>query len=414
LHCDSVYYVKSNANIYKKYAMVQRINTIKEVLKKKKSVLVLGPRGSGKTYFVNHLLESFNNKLKIDLLDGALYRRYLNKPEQLSKDIEYQLNNDVLYVFIDEVQTIPQLLNEVHRLIERYKGRCVFILTGSSARRLKRNETNLLAGRALFFPFYPFNSSEIDIEKHFSKILQFGTLPEVFLENDIELIKKYLLTYCYVYLKEEILQESVVRNIEGFSRFLELSAIENGMPVNFSKIAKQVGLSTNTVKGHYQIIEDSFLVTRIPAWTYSIKKQLQQSAKYYFFDNGIVNALTGELSTELRESTFRYGRLFENFVINEIIRYNTINELNYRLYHYRTNHGAEIDLILQKNIRSEPVAVEVKSGSNPGISDVKQFRSLRDDYPNAKCVVLCSTPFPYKDNGILFLPYKNGIKEIFK
>jgi len=126
--------------------MVQRINTIKEVLKKRKSVLVLGPRGSGKTYFVNHLLESFTHTLKIDLLDGALYRRYLNKPEQLSKDIEYQLNNDVLYVFIDEVQTIPQLLNEVHRLIGRYKERCVFILTGSSARKLKRNDTNLLGG----------------------------------------------------------------------------------------------------------------------------------------------------------------------------------------------------------------------------------------------------------------------------
>jgi len=277
--------------------MVQRINTIEAVLKKKKSVLVLGPRGSGKTYFVNHLLESFPNKLKIDLLDGALYRRYLTKPEQLGKDIEYQLNHDVLYVFIDEVQTIPQLLNEVHRMIELYKGRCVFILTGSSARKLKRHDMNLLAGRALFFPFYPFNSSEIDAQKYVSKILQFGTLPEVFLEKDIDLIKKYLLTYCHVYLKEEILQE---------------------------------------------------------------------------------------------------------------------NELNYRLYHYRTNHGIEIDLILQKNIRSDPVAVEVKSGSNPGISDVKQFRTLKDDYPNAKCVVLCSTPFPYQDNGIQFLPYKDGIKEIFK
>ena len=394
--------------------MVQRINTIKTVLKKKKSVLVLGPRGSGKTYFINHLLESFPKKLKIDLLDGALYRRYLNNPEQLSKDIRIQLNQDVLYVFIDEVQMLPQLLNEVHRLIELYKEKCVFILTGSSARKLKRHDTNLLAGRALFFPFYPFNSSEIDSQKYFSKILQFGTLPEVFLEKDTELIKKFLLTYCHVYLKEEILQESVVRNIEGFSRFLEFAAVDNGLPVNFSKIAKQVGLSTNTVIGHYQIIEDSLLVTRIPAWTYSVKKQLQQSPKYYFFDNGVINALTGELSTELRESTFRFGRLFENFVINEIIRYNTIHDLNYKLYHYRTNHGLEIDLIVQKNIRTDPVAVEVKSGSNPESSDVKQFRAFKEEYPDGKCIVLCSTPFPYKDNGILFSPYNEGIKEIFK
>ncbi len=143
--------------------MVLRINTIKAALTKKKSVLVLGPRGSGKTYFVTYLLESFPNTLKIDLLDGALYRRYLKNPEQLSKDIRFRLDHEVLYVFIDEVQMIPRLLNEVHRMIELYKEKCVFILTGSSARKLKRHDTNLLAGRALFFPFYPFNSNEIGL-----------------------------------------------------------------------------------------------------------------------------------------------------------------------------------------------------------------------------------------------------------
>ena len=394
--------------------MIIRINTIKQFLDNGKSVLILGARGTGKSYYINYLLNDYTEVLKIDLLDNYLYRRYLHLPEQLTKDVEFKINKDyILYIFIDEIQKLPLLLNEVHRCIENFKNRVVFILTGSSARKLKNNNSNLLAGRALFIQFFPLNIFEINAEKNLSKILQYGTLPEAFLENDEYMIKEYLSSYTFIYLKEEILQESVVRNIDVFSRFLEIAAFENGMPVNFSKIAKQVGSSINTVRTHYQILEDTLIAMKIPAWTFSVRKQLQQAAKYYFFDNGIINSLTGELSTELRESSFRYGRLFENYVINEIVRYNAINRCNCKLYHYRTNHGIEIDLIIQRNIKSTPIAVEVKSGKNPVYNDVKQFASFKDDYPDANCIVLCNTPFAYRDNGVSFYPFQKGIKDIF-
>ena len=390
-------------------------NALEKNLRKNKSLLILGPRGSGKTYYINNLLLEFNNVFKIDLLNNELYIRYLKNPELLMGEINLKIiDGEVLYIFIDEIQRIPQLLNEVHRSIEEYKEQIVFILTGSSARKLKSHGANLLAGRALLMPFYPINMFEIDYKKHNNKLLQFGSLPTVITENDTDSIKEYLLSYTYMYLKEEILQESVVRNIDTFSRFLELAAFENGMPINCSKIGKQIGVSSATIKSHFQILEDTLLVTKIPAWTFSIRKQLQQNAKYYFFDNGVINALTGELSTELRESSYRYGRLFENFVINEIIRYNILNRYNWRLYHYRTNHGVEIDLIIQKNIKSEPVAIEIKSGKQPTAKDVKQLNLFLDDYPNAKCIVLCNTPTAYKDKNICFYPFQDGVIEIFK
>ncbi|ETR68866.1 MAG: AAA+ superfamily ATPase [Candidatus Magnetoglobus multicellularis str. Araruama] len=162
------------------------------------------------------------------------------------------------------------------------------------------------------------------------------------------MIIEYLKTYAHLYLKEEVLQESIVRNIEGFGRFLEFAAFINGSPVNYTKLARQVGLSNRTIKGYFQILEDTLLVHKIPAWTYSVKKQIQKSAKFYFFDNGLLNALKGELKTDLKEASFRFGHLFENMIINEIIKYNILNNYDYKIYHYRTNHNLEIDLIVQK------------------------------------------------------------------
>ena len=395
--------------------MIERNNTfIERSLQKKRSILILGPRGSGKTFYIQDLLTAFAKTFTVDLLDNALFLRYLRRPELLTKELKLKVSDgEVLYVFIDEIQRVPLLLNEVHRSIELYTDKVVFILTGSSARKLKSQGTNLLAGRALYMPFFPINIFEIDSDKYLQKLIQFGSLPTVITENDPEMIKEYLNSYTYMYLKEEILQESIVRNLDLFSRFLEIAAFENGMPVNCSKIGKQIGITSATIKSHYQILEDTLLVTKIPSWTYSVRKQLQRNAKYYFFDNGIINALTGELSTELRESSYRYGRLFENMVVNEIIRYNTIKRYHWKLYHYRTNHGVEIDLIIQKNLKATPIAVEIKSGEQPDKKDVKQFKTFLDEYPDAKCFVLCNTPTAYQDDYVMFYPFKEGIVEIF-
>ena len=231
--------------------------------------------------------------------------------------------------------------------------------------------------------------------------------------NEKVAIEQYLKTYTNIYLKEEIQQEALTRNIEGFHRFLELAAFSNASTVNFQKLAKKIGIADKTVKEYYQILEDTLIAHRIPAFTNSLKKQLQKSPKYYFFDNGVLNTLRGEIKTDLLESSFRYGQLFENMMINEIIKYNILFEHDYKIYHYRTNHGLEIDCILQKNIKSEPMAIEIKSSRNPDAEDVKNLHAISEDYPNAKKIVICRASEAYEEQGIMFLPFTAALKLIF-
>ncbi|MFH1728971.1 MAG: AAA family ATPase [Pseudomonadota bacterium] len=393
---------------------VKRITKIEKFINKRKSILILGPRGSGKSCYINHILKENNSFMEVNLLETDIFQKYLTNPSQLRKEIEYAIQKrDKLCVFIDEIQKIPALLDEIHLLIEKYKEKIYFILTGSSARKLKKSNANLLAGRAIVIPFYNFSFEEIDINQNLNDVLQYGLLPEVFLEEDPEFKIEILRTYTGTYLKEEIMQESLVRNVEGFSKFLELAAFNNSAQVNYSKLSKQINISDQSVKTHYQILEDTLIATKIPAWTFSLKKQLQQTCKYYFFDNGVLNALTGELKTELKEASFRYGKLFENFIVNEIIKYNDIYNFNYNIFHYKTNHSQEIDLILQKNSNSDPVAIEIKSSIMPNYKDVKNLEAILEDYPKAKCYCICRCKQAYKDKNITFLPFYEGIKEIF-
>ena len=394
--------------------MQSRFTSIGNFLDKKQSVLILGPRGSGKSYYINHLLKPTADKIVFDLLESETYGQLLKNPGFLSKSVGYRLEStENLVVFVDEVQKVLALLDEVHHLIEKFGKRVVFILTGSSARKLRKSHANLLAGRAVYIPFFPFNMMDIDLSNNLERVLQYGALPKAFLEDDLFLVENYLRTYTHIYLKEEVQQESLTRNIDIFSRFLEFAAFENGNPINYSKIAKQLGVSLKTVQGHYQILEDTLLITKIPAWTFSIRKQLIQMPKYYFFDNGVLNSLTGELKTELKESSYRYGNLFENLVVNEMIRYNDLMQLDYKFYHYRTNHGSEIDLILQKSIKSPPIAVEIKSTSFPENINLKPLKNFKNEYSEAQCYVLCRTAFPYRQSGVVFLPFPDGVADIF-
>lgn len=395
---------------------IRRKYPFKDYLQKGKSLLILGPRGSGKSFYLQSLLKDLGTPtFHLDLLKSEHFEKYLKTPEHLRKEIAFQLKDKKkLFVFIDEIQKVPKLLNEVHSLIETYKEVCPFILTGSSARKLKKADSNLLAGRALYFPFYPFNHQEVDFSLSLDQILQFGTLPESFCEKDLSLRLAYLKTYTQLYLKEEILQEALVRNIAGFTKFLEVAAFMNASPIKYSKLAKQVNMHASSIQGHYQILEDTLLAIRLPAFTNSIKKQLQHMPKYYFFDNGVLNSLRGELNTELKESSYRYGQLFENLVVNEIYRLNRLEGYDYSIYHYRTNHGVEIDLILQKNIKSPPIAIEIKSSPNPSYQDVKSLNTLLEEYPQAKRYVLCRCEYPYEDNGIVFLPFLDGIKQVLE
>ncbi len=211
-------------------------------------------------------------------------------------------------------------------------------------------------------------------------------------------------------MKEEVQQEALVRNLESFAHFLEYAAAKDGQIVNYSAIARQINCASQTVKEYYKILEDTLIAISIPAFFKSIKKQLQHAPKYYFFDNGVANALRGELSTEIKESSFRFGQLFENLVVNELIKYRERHSIDCHVYHYRTNNGAEIDLILLRTLLATPVAVEIKSNKNPNASDVKSINHILDDYPEAKRIVLCRAERAYVDQGIEFYPYQEGIR----
>ncbi|MBL6988153.1 MAG: ATP-binding protein [Bacteriovoracaceae bacterium] len=393
---------------------LERSHKLLKLLYKKTSLLILGPRGAGKSFYISRLVNGEKGLLTINLLETDTFKKYLKAPNLLRSEVEFQLEKfDKSLIFIDEIQKTPLLLDEVHYLIEKYQHRVSFILTGSSARKLKKEKANLLAGRAIYAPFYPLNFEEIDFEKKLAKILQFGLLPKNYIEDDPDMIVRYLKAYTGTYLKEEIMQEAVVKNIEGFNTFLEVAAQMNASPVNYSKMAKQVSISDQSIKGHYQILEDTLWAHRIPAWTFSTKKQLQKAPKYYFFDNGVLNALRGELKTELQESSFRYEDLFENLVVNEIIKLNSLKEHDYNIYHYRTSEGTEIDLILQQNPKTPPIAIEIKSSTTPDASDIKTLRKFQKEYPDSKCLVLCRVSTPSTLHGIPFYPFIEGIQSIW-
>jgi predicted AAA+ superfamily ATPase len=387
---------------------------IAKLVRAHRSVRVFGPRGSGKTFFLSRIIADYQPHLTVDLLDKVEFERVLRHPERLTQEIESRLQraSDPLLVFIDEVQRLPSLLDEVHRLIERHKPRLFFVLTSSSARKLKDVEANLLAGRALRENFFPLGIEEVPEHTSFDSLLQFGTLPEVITEIDDELKLRYLRTYVGTYLQEEIQRESRVRNLEGFARFLEVAASESGSITNYQKIGRAAAVVDTTVKSYFQLLCDTLIAYQIPAWSYSVRKQIQTASRYYLFDNGVINALAGELQTEIRPATNRYGRLFESFVVQQITQ-RLAKELSpLRMYHYRESGGLEVDLILQKNPHSPPLAIEIKSSPAPSPREVKSLSSFKAYHPSAKLMVICRTPRRHEDGECLFVNLLEGLEEI--
>jgi len=401
-------------------ALVERIYQFQELLLKQRSLLVLGPRGTGKSSFVRQLLKVWGvSGMEIDLLKGEQFRRYLSNPEQLRADIAGKLSAlesrhvpdaKPLLVFIDEIQLVPALLNEVHSLIETYKPALNFILTGSSLRKLKRSGANLLAGRALLQSFFPLTCEELDFTTNLDTIVCRGTLPTAFFEVNFPLLREFLATYTTTYLKEEIQREAEVRNVEAFHRFLEIAAQANGQPINYSSIGKDAKVSGDTVKEYFTILEDTLIATKIPAWTHSKREQLRKAPKYYFFDNGVMLSTGNQLIESVGRSSKIFGQLFENVVVNEVIRINAIHKLGFQLYHYRTDGGKEIDLILQRTPFDPPIGIEVKSASRPTPADVAPLKLLLDENSSADLRVFCTTPVPYEMDGIKFLPFVEGVK----
>ena len=302
-----------------------------------------------------------------------------------------------------KVQKLPELLDEVHYLIETYKGRIQFLLTGSSARKLKRSGANLLAGRAWTFKLHPLASQELELD--LDKALTVGTLPGIY-QEPLSSAKRSLKAYVETYLREEIMQELLVRNINRFIRLLDIAGQFNSEPVNFTSIARDSGVSVKTAQEYFDILVDTLVAFRIDGWSYSVRKQLRQGPKYYFFDCGVLNGIRGELQTELKTGSYRYEKLFETFVVNELIRANDYNELGYRFHYWRTNTGVEVDLVLTRGPNDIPKAIEIKSQSSPKKSDMKGLIAFASENKKAELFCLCQTPRKYSVGPVQVLSWK--------
>jgi uncharacterized protein len=393
--------------------MIKRKCAVSQCLKRRESIFLFGPRGVGKSYYLKDLLKGKKNVLQIDLLRTKEFNRYTIEPDLIHKEVEARLSatSGELIVYIDEIQRVPALLNEIHALIETHQKKLVFMLTGSSARKLKKGGANLLAGRALTQKMHPFSSLEVDFD--IQDVLIYGTLPTVYLKKLNR--KRYLKSYVDTYLKEEIINESVVRNIQGFNAFLEIAAQMNGAPINFSKIGKDCNLASTTVSDYYEILSDTLVAFRLNAWDRSVRQQVRKSPKFYFFDNGVLNTIRGELGLVLKPSSYRFGNLFESFIIQELIRFNDHFESDFKFYHWRTDSDLEVDCILAKSsFDQSPIAIEIKSSTSPSADDLAGLRAFKEEFPSAQCFCLCLSPRPIKIEDCLALPWQEGLKMIFK
>lgn len=370
---------------------------------KRKSIFLFGPRQVGKSTLVKHLLAG-KNYLEIDLLKGDVLLKYKTNPSLLRAETEFLTRKkDKVFVFIDEIQKCPELLNEVHYLIEKFRRKVSFILTGSSARKLKRVSVNMLAGRAWQFLLFPFTHVELGERFDLDDALLRGTLPPI-IDEPLEDTFRTLRSYVQTYLKEEILDEAIVRNIGAFSRFLDMAADHSGKIVNYSTISREAAVSSKTVKGYYQILEDTLIAIKLEPYLKSARKRLTMHPKYYLFDIGVINAINGRISMSSVRGSTVYGMLFEHFIILEIYRLIHYAEKAFRVFHWRSSHGAEVDLIVEAT--DTLWAIEIKSSPIVKSGDLRGLKSFMEDHPNAKplCVSTCDTP--YMAGGIPVIPWK--------
>jgi predicted AAA+ superfamily ATPase len=316
------------------------------------SVLLLGPRGVGKSTFIRN--QTVPN-LEIDLLKSTHYRDLSLNPSSLEDRVSHLKPKDI--VFIDEIQRIPELLNEVHRLIES-KG-LYFYLTGSSARKLRKSGVNLLAGRAIGRRMFPLTLHELQNWK-LDKLLKYGTLPSVF-HKDTDPIE-YLTSYVDMYLREEITQEAVTRNLGLFQQFLAIVGQYHGQVLNYENLAREVGKSGDTIKVWFEVLKDTLIGHEIKAFTPNLLKRETKHSKFYLFDPGVANALVNDLEDIPSE---RKGFLFESLILNELHVYLEVKRLKYQIFHFSHPNEGDIDFIIEvkKKTMSSPsqfISLDIK------------------------------------------------------
>lgn len=364
----------------------------------RRSCLLLGPRQTGKTTLVRQSLAA--GAWAIDLFDHAVALRYARDPGLFRAEAAKRIGSGTRTIFVDEVQKVPEILDAVHSLIEETGAR--FILTGSSARKLRRGGANLLAGRASIRHLHPLTSSEVGSDFDLERALRFGTLPPVVTQDDAT-ARDILRAYADTYLREEIQAEALVRNIGGFARFLDVAAAQSGELLSFSGIARDAALPVKTVQNYFEILEDTLLGFRLEAWRASPRGRMVAHPRFYMFDPGITNALTRRLGAELDAGA--RGRLFEQWIVLECHRLIDYAQSEARIFFWRTNTGAEVDLLVERHGKLL-LACEIKGGRRISGADLSGLRSFAEAHPKVPRIVVANVPEPFDLAGAEVLPWK--------
>lgn len=360
-----------------------------------KSFFLFGPRGTGKTTWVR---SAFPAAIYLDLLEAELFNDLLANPQRLANFIPKGFRD---WVILDEVQRIPDILNEVQRLIETSRYR--FILTGSSARKLKKKGANLLAGRALTYSMHPLTAEELGERFDLKHSLKYGNLPSVHVEKDP---KKYLESYVKTYLEEEIQQEGLTRNLSAFSRFLEAASFSQGSVLNVSAAARDCAIERKVVENYFSILEDLLIGYRIPSFRKKAKRRVETHPKFYFFDTGVYRTIRPLGPLDAPEEA--EGPAFETLFFQELSAVNANRGLGYKIFYWRTSHGLEVDFVLYGGRGLK--AFEIKRTAKVRGEMLRGLKAFLEDYPIAKAYFIYGGERRMREGKIEILPLREALR----
>jgi len=370
---------------------IPRLLDLRELLSKR-SCFLFGPRQTGKTSLIHH---TFHGVKVYDLLDSAVFLALSRNPGRLAEELGPQDS----IVVIDEVQRLPILLNEVHRLIETRGVR--FLLTGSSARKLRRGGVNLLGGRARTKYLRPLVWKELGARFDLARALAHGLLPSIYFSDDPA---ADLQAYTGMYLQQEIIAEGATRNVPAFSRFLTVAAHCNATVVNFTNVANDAQVARTTIYEYFEILKDTLVLYELPPWRKTKKRKPLASSKYYFFDVGVVGALQGRA---FRPGTPEFGEAFETYLMHELSSYSHYVS-GEALGYWRSTSGFEVDFVL-----GDHTAIEVKAKENVSAQDLRALRALAEENMVKRYLCVCLEPRQRVVEGIAVLPFKTFLEALW-
>jgi predicted AAA+ superfamily ATPase len=365
----------------------------------RKSFFLFGPRATGKTTWLQQM---FPKAVHIDLLKSELYSMLLASPARLVQLIPPDCSEPII---IDEVQRVPELLNEVHRLIEQKEKNLRFILTGSSARKLRAKRVNLLAGRALTRFMHPLTVEELGHDFTLQNSLMFGHLPAIYSEPDPG---DYLASYIQTYLREEVQQEGLTRNLQVFARFLESASFSQGSTLNISEVARDCGASRKLVEQYFYILEDLLLAHRVPVFTKRARRRMVSHPKFYFFDTGVYRAIRPKGPLDRPEEID--GMALETLVFQELMAVNDLYRLGYELFYWRTSNGREVDFVLYGEAGF--MAIEVKRAAKIRSQELRGLKSFARDYPMASLYMFYGGDERMYIDDITLIPIELALRKL--